>query len=241
MDPMECCSLKALLNYAQDTLDSTDRAAIYTHVFACKGCGEKLQLLLENLQLWQAIRRLAAEDQSFEFSEEVISAIVSWFKSASAGAQSLEISEETIVAIAAQLKQQTAAGLQPIRQFFARLIFDTGVLPEFAYERDPSNKIVRRSELFQAEGYDIDLLFIFYKTTNNERVAGQVVPEQGAAVVPTPFKVELLQQGSVISATNTNQYGFFKFTRLVADTYDLKISVPEGEINLERVQTARAM
>lgn len=208
---MKCLTLAKLLNYLQNPADNRERAGISLHLSAgCRVCNENLQWL-------EVVISSAARDQSFEFPEETIAAIV------------------------ARFKQQTAAGLRPIRQYIARLIFDSGTLPQLAGARMPSKKAARRQALYQAEGYDIDLIFLFSAEHNDEQLTGQVVPEHGDATELTPFKVELLQHDSVISATNTDKHGVFEFSQLISGTYDLKVFVPDGEIKLERVSTARAL
>jgi hypothetical protein len=208
---MKCLSLFVLFKYLKDQEDSGERAIIFAHLSTgCQACHEKLQWLEMTIST-------AAADQSFEFSEE------------------------TIIAIVARFKQQAASGLRPIRQYIARLIFDSGIPLQLAEARLNKEKPLVRRMLYNAEGYDIDLKFTWSNKSNDERLAGQILSERCDAIEPTQFKVELLQHASVISATTTDKHGVFKFDRLMPGTYDLKVSVPNGEINLERVPTARAL
>src|SRR5262249_11853362 len=159
----------------------------------------------ENLQWLDTVITLTAQDRSFEFPEATIAAIV------------------------AQFRQLTATEVRPIRQLVARLIFDSLLPQQFADLRSASAGAAGLSGLYQAEGYHIDLRFELSDENNDEQLIGQVLPEQWDATELTQFKVQLLQHGSVISATNTNARGVFKFPQLMSGTYDLKVSVPDGE------------
>src|SRR5262249_49494727 len=214
---MECFSLSILLKYLQGQEDSGEHAIISAHLSTgisahlSTGCA----LCHENLGLLKTVVETAIEDRSFDFSEEALAASV------------------------ARFKEEKAISQRPIRQFIAKLIFDgalllTGPQCEFADARVPPEKIPRRQVLYHAQGYDVDLLFVFNKEHNNERLIGQILPERCETSDIPQFKVQLLQHGSVISVTDTNDDGQFKFAQVVSGIYDLKVSVPEGEINLER-------
>ena len=208
---MKCLSLVKLLNYLQNPAENRERNRVDAHL--ATGC----QVCNENLKWVEMVISITAEDRSFEFSEETIAAIV------------------------AQFKERAAAGLRPIRQYIAELIFDSGLLPQFAGGRPDSEEPTGRRALYHAEGYDIDLRFVLSDENNDERLIGQVRPEQWDTPELAPFKVQLIQDGSVISAANTDGRGVFKFAHLISGIYDMKVSVPDGEINLERVPTARAL
>src|SRR5262245_47092090 len=94
---MECLSLSILFTFLKDQEDSNEHAKTYAHL--CSGC----PVCHENLQWLALVIKTAAEDRSFDFSEEKLLAIV------------------------ARFKEQVAAGLQPIRQYIAKLIFDSGI------------------------------------------------------------------------------------------------------------------
>src|SRR5262249_16930308 len=98
-----------------------------------------------------------------------------------------------------------------------------------------------RRAIYRAAGYDVDLIFVFSDENNNERLVGQIIPDRENSIELPPFKIELLQNGSLVSATNTNVRGVFNFVQLISGTYNLKVSVPEGEISLERVLSARVL
>jgi hypothetical protein len=208
---MKCLSLSILFTFLKDQEDSDEHAKTYAHL--SEGC----PVCHENLQWLALVIKTTAEDKSFEFSEETIAALV------------------------ARLKEQAAPAQRLIRQYIARLIFDTGVLPQPAYGRLTKEEFVIRHALYRAEGYDIDLRFELSYETNDEQLIGRVLWKRQDATKIVNFMVELLQDGSLISATNTNLRGTFKFENLMLKSYDMKISIPEGEINLERVQTARSV
>lgn len=208
---MKCLSLAKLFNYLQKPAYNGECARIYTHLSTqCQGC-------MENLHWLELVISSAAQDRSFEYSEETLATIV------------------------ARFKEQTAIGLRPSRQYIAKLIFDSGLLPQLVDARSDSDESAGRQALYHAEGYDIDLRFDLSREHNDEQLIGQVLPEHCDAPELPQFKVQLLQHGSVISATNTDVQGEFIFTQLMSGMYDLKVSVPAGEINLERVPTARAL
>src|SRR5262249_10092342 len=106
---MECLSWVQLLKYLQGQINNNEHVIISSHLFLLKGC----PVCHENLQWLEKVISTVAEDESFEFSEETITAIVAWFKE----------------------NKQGATAQRPIRQYIARLIFDTGVLPKPVYGR----------------------------------------------------------------------------------------------------------
>src|SRR5262249_29974566 len=95
-----------------------------------------------------------------------------------------------------------------------------------------------RESLYRAAGYDIDLKFVLLDDNNKERLIGQILSEQETGTEPTQFKVQLLRHGSVVDTTNADDTGEFMFAQLISGTYDLKVFVRDGEINIERVPTA---
>jgi hypothetical protein len=218
---MECLSLSILLKHLQDQDDNGEHVVIYAHLST--GC----QVCHENLQWLNKVITLAAEDKSFEFSEETLAAIVTRLKEQ--------------VAIDLQIKEQKPIGLQPIRRFFAELIFDSGGLPQLVEARLRSKEPLVRRTLYQAEGYNIDLKFTWSNKSNDERLDGQVLLKDCGVTTPAQVKVELLQQGSVVFSATTDEYGVFECYRLTPGTYEMKIIVPDGEINLTRVSTAYAL
>src|SRR5262249_5908847 len=170
---MECLTLAKLLNYLQNPVYNRENARINAHLSS--GC----QVCNENLQWFETIISLTAQDQSFEFSEETIAVIV------------------------AQFKERTEAVIQPIRQYIARLIYDNRLLPQLADARSTSAVAAGavaagRQALYRSEGYDIDLRFKSVEETDDELLVGQVLPELGDATELMQFKVQLLQHGSVV-------------------------------------------
>jgi hypothetical protein len=206
----DCLTLSLLLKYQQGQETSSQHVMVYAHL--ATGC----RICHENQRWLDLVINAAASDRSFDFSEETLAAIITKFK------------------------KQYAARQQPIRQYFAELIFERLLTPQFADTRPQSEEVSGRRALYHAAGYDIDLRFVLDKN-NGERMIGQVRPDHWDTPDLPTFKVELLQDGSVVSAMNTNGRGRFIFAQLISGTYDLKVSVPEGEINLERVPTARSL
>jgi hypothetical protein len=169
-----------------------------------------------NLQWLEGVTLSASEDRSFDFPEATIAAVVARFK------------EWTVTRT-------------PIRQRIAQLVFDSLNLPQLADVRSGSVGMGARQMLYHADGYDIDLRFELSDETDEERLIGQVLPEHWDATELSQFKIQLLQDNAVVSATNTNAHGVFKIAQLASGVYDLKVSVPEAEINIEQVASARAM
>ena len=207
---MECLSLNKLFTYLQNPTQIRGRGRIDEHLSS--GC----PLCNQNLQWLEMVTTAAAEDRSFDFPEETIAAVVADFKA------------------------RTAPHVLPIGQRIARLVFDSFLSPQLADVRSAATATAGRQVLYHTEGYHIDLRFELSDDNNDEQLIGQVLPERWDATELTQFKVQLLQGGSVVSATSTNAHGVFKIAPLVSGTYDLKVSVPDGEINLERVPTARS-
>src|SRR5262249_10112186 len=190
---MACPALSKLILYLQNREARSEHTEIYEHLSTrCPDCFEKLpwiekvlaevtkhrllRLSVENLRWLEAILATVVDDSSFEFSEEAITVIV------------------------AQFKEQAAPTQRSIRQYIAELIFEKVLLPQFADTRPHSEEVSGRRALYHAEGYDIDLRFVLDKN-NGERLIGQVRPDHWDTPELPQFKVQLLQRGSLISAT----------------------------------------
>jgi len=210
---MKCPSLIKLLDCLQGRLPADDRSAVLAHLSSgCPGCRENHGWLEEVL-------RLASEDKSFEYPEETIQQVVSYFKT------------------------RPAASSPSLRQFFARLIFDSFTPFQMADVRSDlasSPAVAGRQMLFQAEGYDIDLRFEQADDSADEELIGQVLSGKQSPAGLDLLSAHLLKDEAEIDYVKTDARGIFKFARVPAGVYNLKIQVPEGEINICEIATAHA-
>ena len=210
---MGCPDLNTLADFARGLLPQAARDEITAHLtHGCSSCQEQQHWLT-------TVAQLAATDHSFEFPEWVIRRIVTQFEAES-------------VTVFSQL-----------RQFVAQLVFDSLASNSLAEVRSDATGIASgRQVLYQAEGYDIDLRFEQVEESNAEELIGQILsqrPNDGTELAA--FTVQLLQDGREVDQAVTNTRGIFKLAQVTSGIYDLKISVPEGEINISQLATARAV
>lgn len=219
---MRCPFLNSLLDYARGQISAKERTEIVTHISdGCQSCQENLRWLEEAL-------RLAAADKSYVLPEELILQVV------------------------AQFKARLAMPLSPLRQFFAQLIFDSFIPSRLAGLRSAppgGSAVVGRQLHYQTEGYDIDLRFERPEGSEAEEMIGQVLPTgpqgpQDALREPmelTRLSAQLLQGEVEVECAQTDARGVFRFARIQSGVYNLKLRVPEGEINIDAIATARAV
>ena len=208
---MGCPNLNNLADYARGLLSGDESGAIASHLSSgCQPCREQHTWLSD-------VARVTTQDHSFEYPEWIIKRVV------------------------AQFEAQSVTSLIKIRQFFAQLIFDSlnpNQLADMRSGMAGMGKAAGRQTLYQAEGYDIDLRFEQSEGTNIEELIGQILPEQASGIELAGINVWLIKNNRAISQARTNTRGIFKFMGVVSGTYDLKISAPEGEINIQELTTA---
>ncbi len=209
---MKCPSLAKLLDCLQGQLPADEHSTVLAHLSSgCPDCREN--------HVWlEDVLRLASEDKSFEYSEETIEQIVTYFKA------------------------RPAAPSPSLRQFFARLIFDSFAPYQMADVRSDmagGPAVSGRQMLFQAQGYDIDLRFEKAEDSADEELIGQVLFGKQSASGLDHLSAHLFKGEAEIDQVKTDARGIFKFARVPAGVYNLKIKVPEGEINICEVATAR--
>ena len=98
---------------------------------------------------------------------------------------------------------------------------------------------VGRQVLYRAGSYDVDLRFESGET-EGEDLIGQIVPGGKLPSAVEGAAVRLLQDEIVVAHAHANTRGVFIFLQIASGIYELKILVPEGEIEINRVATARA-
>lgn len=211
---MKCPPLNNLLDFARNLLAEAESATVKTHLQGgCRSCEENLLWLKDASQL-------AAQDRSFEFSEDTIKGLVAWFKA------------------------QPAHVRPSVRQLVANLIFDSLAAQQVAFVRAEtvtSQQTGGRQMLFQAEGYDIDLRFEGVEDKATEDLIGQVLPQSDSASAFVGATVQLWQDEKPQLSAEANDHGVFRFAQIPSGIYDLKIQVAEDEINIIRVATARTV
>lgn len=212
---MQCPPLNELADYSRGLLAAAERAGIKTHLLTgCNNC-------LASLRWLDEVTSLTAQDRCLDFPEETIKGLVTWFK--------------------------TQPAPQTVRKLIAHLIFDSlapGQLAPVRAEASPgqgTTPTAGRQVLFQAAGYDIDLRFEEVEGEAVEDLIGQILPQSETQAVTTGLTVQLWRGEREQTSAQTDRQGLFRFARIPSGVYDLKIQVVEGEINLVRVATARAV
>ncbi|MGE0885464.1 MAG: hypothetical protein AB7P14_18100 [Blastocatellales bacterium] len=211
---MKCPPLHNLLDYSRHLLAETDAAAVKEHLLdGCGKCSENLRWIADALGL-------TARHRPVDLPEETIRSIVAWFKS------------------------QPAPASRTVRKLIANLIFDS-LMPgqlSFVREETPAGQPpAGRQMLFQAEGYDVDLRFEGVEDKTTEDLIGQILPNGEARSITAGVTVQLWREEQEQMQAQADEQGLFSFRRIPSGVYDLKIQVAEGEINLVRVSTARAV
>jgi hypothetical protein len=208
---MECPSLSNLLDCLQGQLPADERPALLAHLSSgCPGCRENQRWLEEVLQL-------TSEDKSFEYSEKSIQQVVFYFNA------------------------QYAKSSPSVPQFIARLIFDSfapNQLMDVRSNLTGTLWVSGRQMLFHAAGYDIDLRFEEAEDSDDEELIGQILSEKQEPSELARLSVYLIKGEAEIDNVKTDERGIFKFARVFAGVYNLKIQVPEGEIYIFEVATA---
>ena len=208
---MGCPDLNLLADFARGVLAEPARSEVASHLTSeCSSCQAN--------QAWlTTVSNLTATDHSFDFPEWVIRRAVTQFE---AGA---------------------VTPLAQLRQLVARLMFDSLATPSLAAVRSEATYMPSgRQVLYQAEGYDIDLRFEPADEGEQEELIGQILSQQLHGTELAPLSIQLWKDGQAINQTSTNARGIFKLANIASGSYDLKISVPEGEINISPLATARA-
>lgn len=222
---MRCPSLQSLLEYVRAQLAVNERIAvnerteIASHLAAgCRSCQENLRWLEEAVGL-------AAADQSYALPEELILQVV------------------------AQFRVQPVTSSSPVRQFLAQLIFDSFILRPLAEVRalpTGSSAVAGRQLHYQTEDYDIDLRFERPEGSETEDVIGQILTRRRQVSQAEPpetvrLSVRLLREEDEVESAQTDARGVFRFARIPSGVYNLRVRVPEGEINLDAVATSRVV
>ena len=206
---MQCPSLNSMLGFVRDLLSVSERDAILAHLSS--GCRENHRWLEKVLQL-------TSEDKLFQVPEETVQHLVARFNS------------------------QPTSSSPSLAQFLAKLIFDSLTPRQLADVRsDPAAGagFVGRQMLFQAAGYDIDLRVEQVQDSEVGEMIGQVLSRSQGPAQRIPLSAQLLRGEVEIGRAEADARGIFKFSRVPSGVYDLKIRVPEGEINIREVASAQ--
>lgn len=210
---MNCPTLDELFDHLHGHLPTQIRVEVDSHLNAgCLPCHEQRDLLGNTMQV-------ASQDKSFEFAPEVIDRAVSWFK------------------------EQTVQEDRPLGQILARLIFDSLMPSQLAPVRSGLLESIApagRQVLYNAGEYDVDLRFERGEDTNDEDLIGQILPGSRLPTEIDGMAVRLLQDQIEVASAHANKRGVFIFLRIASGIYELRISVPEGEITISRVATSQA-
>ena len=124
-------------------------------------------------------------------------------------------------------------------------MFDSFILGQLADVRSVppgASAVVGRQLHYQTESYDIDLKFEQPEGSEAEEMIGQVLP-QGPRQQPMEsarLSAQLLHGEVEIGCAQMDARGVFRFAEVRSGIYNLRIRVPEGEINIDAVATAHA-
>lgn len=210
-----CPSLNSLVEFLRGEIADADRRLLEQHLATgCRRCEAERAWLAQVLDL-------TAGDQSFEFSEEVIGSVVDRFTTA-------------------YPKQPSMLG--KLRAFLTFDSFDLQPLAGLRNGVAGRQADAERQVLFQTDAYNVDLRFEVVRTPQDgdfENLIGQILPEQEVAAGAV-FTVRLLQGESEAARTVTNAQGIFHFTGIRSGVYGLRVAVPEGEIVIDDIPSARA-
>lgn len=210
---MQCPSLNSLLDSLRGQLPPSEHDAILKHLsMGCVTCQENHRWLEEVLQV-------TSEDELFQAPEETIQYLVARFNS------------------------QSTAASPSLAQYLAEMIFDSFVPQQLAGVRSDSAAgagFVGRQMLFQAAGYDIDLRVEQVQGAGAGDMVGQILSRKQQPAEGVALSAQLLRDDVEISRAEADARGIFKFSRVPAGVYDLKIRVPEGEIRIREVASVRA-
>jgi hypothetical protein len=210
---MKCPSTDLLLEYLTGRISLADHNDVAAHLKTdCPDCQEQQGWLGATVQA-------TSGDMSFAFPDEAIAQSVSWFEA------------------------QTAEVKTPLSQFLAQLIFDSLMPSQLAPVRSGmamTSEPVGRQVLYRAGSYDVDLRFESGESAEGEDLIGQIVPGGQLPSAVEGAAVRLLQDEIVVAHAHANTRGVFIFLQIASGIYELKILVPDGEIMINRVATARA-
>ncbi|MBX3277687.1 MAG: hypothetical protein KF868_06760 [Acidobacteria bacterium] len=211
---MNCPSTEEIMDYLRGAIRPVTGLEVGAHLATgCPACAEQRQWLGEVLAV-------TAGDRSYDFPAATITRVVEWYKEQTAG----------------------KAGL--IRKLAAQLVFDSLQPSHLAPVRSGmagAGAAAGRQVLYRAEGYDIDLRFEGGDESDDEDLIGQILPGDRPPQTSDRVAVRLLRDELEVAASRANARGVFKFARVRSGTYDLMIDVPEGEILISRIATARAV
>jgi hypothetical protein len=210
---MACATLEDMFALTRGTMDAASKAGIQAHMSSgCKTCAENYRWLTELLAA-------AAEDDSFDFSEETIAWSVAQFRAASATAPSKI-------------------------QILARLVFDN-LLPDRTIEvRSMAAPAVSRQMLYQAGDYDVDVRLEQFEAALSILILGQIVNKAKKAGELAGLSVEMTRHGSGSvqedkKFAETDTRGMFRLRDVTPGEYDIVIHVPEGDVSIYAI-TCRA-
>jgi hypothetical protein len=127
----------------------------------------------------------------------------------------------------AHARDRRAPGL--FRRVLAGLAFDSNLQPA-AGLRAVGGQQARRQLIYQADAFDLAINVLARDTDNDLDVDGQVLPREGGEL--ELFSVQLLQDGSELALTVTDDLGSFTFQRVVPGGYELVLSAETVEVSV---------
>lgn len=210
---MKCPSINDLLDYVRGRLTANERDPVLMHLSAgCASCQESQRWLEEVL-------RLTSEDKLYPVPDEMIRYLMARFNS------------------------QSTTASPSLTQFLAEMIFDSLVPRQMADVRSDAFAgagFAGRQMLFQAAGYDVDLRVEQVQGSGAGEMIGQILSRKQRPAGGISLSAQLLRGDVEIGRAEADAHGIFKFSRVPAGVYDLKIQVPEGEIKIREVASVQA-
>ena len=119
-----------------------------------------------------------------------------------------------------------------LERVLARLSFDSDLRPAVGLRAVGAQR-PRRQLIYSADAFDVALNLRSRATDENLDLEGQLFPREGQEL--EPFSVQLLQDGTELALTTTDELGSFAFGRIPPGVYEIMLSTDRIEISIAPV------
>lgn len=119
-----------------------------------------------------------------------------------------------------------------LQRVSARLAFDSALRPAVGL-RDGGALRSRRQLIYSADAFDVALNLRTHVASKNLEIDGQFFPREDEEL--EPFGVQLLQEGTELALTVTDERGSFAFQSIPSGVYDIVFSTDQVEVAITRV------
>jgi hypothetical protein len=202
---MRCPSFEKLVDYLDGRLGQADASAVAVHLET--GCGR----CMESRQWYEQVSAIAASDDSLEPPPWVLKRALRIFE---AGRSKPRLVERLGRAVAS-------------------LVWDSLAQPDLVGVR--SMQTASRQLLYRAGDYSIDLQ-IAARDPSSAELLGQVLRESETTFESvTGIAIDLIREGRPIQSTTASKLGEFAIKGVEPGVYDLRLYLPEGSVDIERL------